>query len=108
MDLDNRHLQIDELLKRDLNDVILREVDFPKGCLVTITKVETTKNIKEARIYISVLPGAFTGKVLSLLRLRSSHFVYLLRKKMAIKHIPDIEFVIDDGKLGENEFDFGS
>lgn len=100
--LENRHLQIDELLKREVAELLLKEVDFPKGCLVTVTKVKTTKDIKEAEIYISVLPKAFTGKVLSLLKTRRKHFIYLIRKKITIKHVPEIRFVIDEG--GNEEF----
>jgi ribosome-binding factor A len=102
---ENRHLQIDELLKRELGELLVREVDFPKGCLVTITKVVTDRDIKESLIYISVLPKAFTGKVLSLMRKRSRHFIYLLRKKVTIKYIPEIKFVIDEPKEDE-EFSF--
>lgn len=100
--MENRNLQIDELLKRDLGDLILREVDLPKGCLVTVTKVKTSKDLKDANVYISVLPNFFTGKVLSLMRKRSKHFVYLLRKKVTIKYIPEIKFIIDnnDGSEG--------
>lgn len=94
--MDNRHLQIDELIRKELGDIFLKEVDFPKGCLVTITKVVTSKDIKEAEVFISVLPGVFIGKVLSLLRRRSNHFVYLLKKKLSIKHVPELSFVFDD------------
>jgi ribosome-binding factor A len=102
---DNRHLQIDELLKREMGDLLVKEVDFPKGCLVTITKVVTDRDIKEADIYISVLPKAFTGKVLSLMRKRSRHFIYILRKKVTIKYIPEIKFIIDEPGE-EEEFSF--
>ncbi len=104
--MDNRHLQIDELLRKELGDIFLREVDFPKGCLVTITKVRTSKDIKEAEVFVSVLPGAFIGKVLSLLRKRSKHFVYLLKKKLSIKHVPDLNFVFDDNISEEASEDF--
>ncbi len=94
--MDNRHLQIDELIRKELANIFLKEVDFPKGCLVTITRVKTSKDIKDARVFISVLPGMFIGKVLSLIRNRSRHFVYLLKKRLSIKYVPDLHFVIEE------------
>ena len=94
-----RHLQMSELIQKGIADIMLKEIDFPKGCLVTVIRVETSKDCKEAKIYISILPNAFIGKILTLFNKRKSFFKHLICKKLSLKHSPEIEFII------ENDYD---
>jgi len=39
--------QVDLLIKEELSKMIVREIEFPPGVLVTVTRVETTPNLIE-------------------------------------------------------------
>ena len=96
MQTDYRHLQMDEQIRKELSDIMLKNIDFPKGCLVTVIRVETLKNCKEAIICVSVLPGKFKGKIFTLLNKRISYFKHLICKRLSLKHSPLIRFKIED------------
>ncbi|NCF74999.1 MAG: ribosome-binding factor A [Xanthomonadaceae bacterium] len=96
MQINYRYLQMNESIKKELGDIMSKNIDFPKNCLVTIIKVKTLKDCKEAKIYISVLPDKFKGKILTLLNKRTSYFKHLICKRLSLKHSPLIKFLIED------------
>ena len=62
--MSHRINQVNELIKQELNDLLVSELEFTKGCLVTITAVETSKDLRHAKIWVSVLPGYLLKKAL--------------------------------------------
>ena len=52
----NRIPKVNELIKREISKMILKEIEFPKDVLVTVTRVQTSSNLSDSNIYISVLP----------------------------------------------------
>ena len=53
--MSKRILQVNELIKEELGKIILQEIEFPKNFLITITRVETASNLKQAFVYISTI-----------------------------------------------------
>ncbi|MCK5460312.1 ribosome-binding factor A [Candidatus Parcubacteria bacterium] len=94
--MQNRILQINDLIRDELNNIILNEVDLPKGCLVTIIRVESESDLKSAIVYVSILPSYFKGKVFKLLVRQSKRLQHSLNRKVRIKFVPAIKFVISD------------
>ena len=92
----HRILQINELIRHELSGLILAEVEFPKDCLVTIMDVQASKDLRHAKIWLSIIPGSYTGQVLSRLDRNIGHLQFLLNQKLSIKPLPRISFVIDD------------
>ncbi|MEA2065134.1 MAG: ribosome-binding factor A [Patescibacteria group bacterium] len=96
--MSNRILQINDLIRDGLNNIILREVDLPKGCLVTIVRVESENDLKSAKVYVSILPSYFEGKVFKILIRKSKRLQHSLNRKISIKFVPQIKFIIADDK----------
>lgn len=94
--MQNRILQINDLIRDGLNDIILKEVDLPKGCLVTIIRVESKSDLKSARVFVSILPSYFKGKVFKILIRKSKRLQHSLNRKVRIKFVPAIKFIIAD------------
>lgn len=90
-----RLLKINELIKHEVGQLLLREVEFPKDCLVTITKVETSRDLRHAKIFISILPFDFNKKVLKKISNQISHLQFLLNKRLSLKPLPRLSFVVD-------------
>lgn len=94
--MSHRIAQVNELIREELNKLLLTEVDFPKGCLVTITAIETSKDLGYAKVWISILPVKFTQKVLAILNHNIGHLQFLLNKKLSLKPLPRLNFAIDE------------
>ncbi len=94
--MSHRLAQINELIRQELNKLLLTEIDFPLGCLVTIVAVETSKDLRYAKVLISVLPESFAKKALEIIRRRIGYLQHLLNKKLSMKPLPRLNFVIDD------------
>lgn len=87
--------RVDELLKRELGLIILREFEFPKDILVTLTRVEVLENLNEAKIYISIFPEKESKKILEILT-RNIYFIQQkLNKKLKMRPVPKIRFLLE-------------
>jgi ribosome-binding factor A len=102
----NRIPQVNQLLKKELSKIILKEVDFPRDVLVTLTRVESFPNLQEARVFVSVLPERDSGKILDILTRRIYYLQQLLNKRLRMRPIPRINFLLEEetaeaGKIEE-------
>ena len=91
--MQERILKINQLIKKELSQMILREVEFSPDVLVTITRVETTRKIDEAKIYVSALPESKTKIVFDILKRRIYYLQHLLNKRLKMRPIPKIVFI---------------
>lgn len=91
-----RILQINELIRHELSQLLVNEIEFPKGCLVTIIRVETSRDLRHAKIWISILPEGYTQKVLERLKREIGRLQFALNKKLTMKPLPRIRFVVDE------------
>ena len=101
-----RIVRVNQLIKKELGQIILREFDFPKDVLVTLTRVETSGNLIHVKAYISVLPETKTAQVLELLNQRIYGIQQLLNKRLRMRPIPKINFAeekqtVQAGKIEE-------
>ena len=92
-----RSERVGKLIREELSKMILREVELP--ALATITEVKVDKKLEGARVEVSVLPStaAFEKAVLAALESKAGYLQHLLLKKINIKPMPRIFFVIDHG-----------
>jgi len=49
--------RINELMKREISSIVQRDFEFP-NVLVTISDVEITDDLREGKVFVSVLGGA--------------------------------------------------
>ena len=85
--------KVNELIKRELSKIILEEINFPKGALVTIIRVEAAPNLYSARVYIGVIPEEKTKEIFVMLRNSIYNLQQLLNKRLRMRPIPRIEFL---------------
>jgi len=84
--------KVNVLIKKELSLILLREVDFSKNALVTITRVEVVPNLSEAKIYVSTMPDSQADKVHEILKRRVYDIQQCLNKRLKMRPIPKIEF----------------
>lgn len=93
--MSDRILRVNALIKRELSQIFLTEVDFPRGVLVTITKVETSANLKEVKVYISVMPDSKSSRISGILNKIIYGIQQNLNKRLMMRPIPRIRFEIE-------------
>lgn len=88
--------RVDALIEKELGQIILREVEFPVGSLVTITRVKCSADLANARVYVSVLPQNLADRVLYILDKLVFVLQKFLDKRLRIRPIPKIRFVKEE------------
>lgn len=90
----HRLQRVKELIKRELSDLIAREIRFDQ--LVTIQEVDITPDLKQAHIFVSVLGGPGQAKkALNLLEKKRKDLQYLLSRRVILKFTPQLHFKLD-------------
>ena len=95
--------KINELIKNQLGHLIIKEIEFPENAMVTITKVETTPDLKSAKVFISVLPENMRGTALSILTKNAVSLHQNLNKQIKTKFTPNLKFCIDEQEIFADE-----
>lgn len=87
--------KINSQITQEMSALIAREVDFKPGVFVTISKVDTTDDLRYTRIFVRVFPQAEINYSLKTLEHERNTLQKLLHKKMQIKVLPKVSFVHD-------------
>ena len=88
--------KINALIQHELSELLSREIEFPGNCLVTIVGVETSKDLRHAKVWVSILPEFYIGKAFEQLKREAGHLQFLLNKRLSMKPLPRLSFAIDD------------
>lgn len=88
-----RTLQVGELLKEELTDIIRREVKDPRVGFMSIMNVDVTTDLRSARVYVSVLgTDEERSNNLDALRSAAKFIRFHLKPRLRMRQIPDLDF----------------
>lgn len=91
-----RAAKVRELMKQEASRIILRELKDPRIGFVTVTKVDITGDLREAKIYVSLM-GSDEEKKNTLAGLESS--LGFVRRELGqcikLRFTPQISFAVD-------------
>ena len=93
----SRMRRVDEAMREVLSDAITSEIKDPRVGFVTVTAVETSADLRHARVYVSVL-GEGAVRRRSMEGLESAHG-FLQRRvagELRLKNTPTLDFLYDD------------
>lgn len=95
--------KVNTLIKRELSQLLLKEIEFPQNVLVTITRVETSPNLIESKVWVSVMftPHQNFGvgpeeKIERILQILNKNIYFLqqkLNKRLKMRPLPRIKFL---------------
>lgn len=92
-----RMFQVNELLKQEIGQILLQEMQDPRLVGVSITEVRTSKDLQHARVYVACLgepeDREETEEALSK---GAGHVRRLLGERIRLKYTPELNFVLDD------------
>ena len=91
-----RKERLEELLKREISDIIRREVKDPRIGFVTVTDAEVSGDLSFARVFVSVL-GSEEQQAASLKGLNSAtRFIRgEFGQRIKLRQVPEISFRFD-------------
>lgn len=89
--------RIDEDIKYYLSKIVQEDLKSPKfNCVITITSVETTKDLRYAKVYISIFGAKHTKQALEELVKAKGYIKKRLSQMLKARMVPDLEFKLDD------------
>jgi ribosome-binding factor A len=96
--MSRRTERVNELLREEISDLLLREVKDPRvSGLVTVTEVDVSPDLRVAKVYISIL-GSEEDRDGTMAALGvASHFLHReIKRRLTIKRVPELRFFRDD------------
>lgn len=93
--------RLNSLLREVISEVILREIRNPKinapSHLVTVKKVDITKDLRQAKVYISMMGSELEKKkVIKALQSAAGYISMQASEKIVIRYFPALTFYLDD------------
>ncbi|PIS38991.1 MAG: ribosome-binding factor A [Candidatus Nealsonbacteria bacterium CG08_land_8_20_14_0_20_43_11] len=85
--------RINSLIEKELSNILVREGDFSEEALVTITRVNTSANLIQAKVFLSVLPEEKTAEVFRILNRRIYEIQQQFNKRVKMRPVPRLIFV---------------
>ena len=92
-----RPQRVSALIQEELGKMLARDIEFAEGVLATITGVDVGEKLEHAKVWLSVLPSDAAEAALKVALKARNELQYRLLKKINIRPMPRIEFVIDRG-----------
>ncbi len=83
--------KVNEAIKRALSEIFIEELPPSTGNMITVLRVDTTKDLSRAEVYISSLKD--TEKIVEDLNKKSGYIRYLLGQKIKIRKLPELHFI---------------
>lgn len=89
--------EVSELLRRELSGILLYELNDPRMGFVTVTRVETAKDLQSAKVFITVrgseqeLEDTLQG-----LEHARGYVQHLVGERLPIRYTPVLEFLEDE------------
>ena len=96
--MSRRIQRVNELLKQEISNLILMELDFSKDTIVTVTGVETFPDLRQAKVKMSIMPFLKAEKILKVLNSQIFNLQKSLNQKLKMKIVPKIKFELDESE----------
>ena len=89
--------RIDQLLRQEIGEILLRDVTDPRIGFATITDVETAPDLRHARVWVSVIgQQAERTETLAALQQAMGFVRRELGHRLRLKRIPELHVRLDD------------
>jgi ribosome-binding factor A len=85
-----RQDRVNELLRREISGVLQRDFEW-KNALVTVSDVDVTQDLKEAKVFVSILGGSAPG-ILDQLERKRGFIQGKVSKRVVLRNTPVLIF----------------
>ena len=92
-----RHQRVRELLKRQIGEVIRREISISQAGLISVNDVEVSGDLKNATVFVSVFGTADQQRRgVAILRRQGKRIQGLVARSVVLKYTPHLRFLADE------------
>lgn len=88
--------KVEQLIKEEVSSIFLHKMQEPELGFITITNVKVSPDLKNAKIYLSVLEKEKRTLVLDRIDHKTKFIRAELAHRISLKFVPEIKFFIDD------------
>ena len=96
--MSNRIEKVNHLIREKLSQIIREELSMKNTILVTILKVDTSKDLRYARAFLSVYPETEKEYVSKTLQKEKGKIHKILHQELYMKPLPKVRFIIDENQ----------
>lgn len=97
LDVSIRANRVAEQMKKELGDIIGRKLKDPRIGFVTVTDVEVTGDLQQAKVFLSVLGDEEKqGKTLEVLEKAKGFIRSEVGNRIRLRKTPELEFLWDE------------
>lgn len=93
--MSRRITQVNELIRSHIAGFLVKETSFKEGVFVTVTKVDTTPDLRYTRVFVSIFPEDEAGYGMATLQHEASMLQIKLHRKLSMKPLPKLSFHLD-------------
>lgn len=93
--MSERIAKINKLIKKQLGEILIRELSIKPGVFITISKVDTTADLRYTRVSISIFPEKESDYIIKTIKKEIYSLQGALNKKLTLKPLPRLEFIAD-------------
>ena len=89
--------RVRELLKRELGEIIRREIPLSEAGLITVNEVGVAADLKSALVYVGVIgTPEQRKKAAALLDKEAKRFQGMIGRAVVLKYTPHLRFEVDE------------
>ena len=99
---DRRRVErVNGLLRQEISNLVASQVNDPRlNGIITITQVRTAPDLRNARVYVSVMGReSVRQEALAGIQSSASYLRRELRNRVSLRYIPFLRFVLDDAMI---------
>jgi ribosome-binding factor A len=93
--MSDRIAKLNKLFKQEVGRLLLEDVDFPAGFIVTVIRADVSPDLHYADIYVSVMPKDKEEEALVSMEKGIYPLQQKINKKLFMKPVPMIRFRLD-------------
>jgi len=91
-----RKIQVGGMIQKEISEVLLRKIKDPRLEMVTISGVDVSPDLKQARVFFSRFGNsAEVQRSLEGLRSATGFIKRELGQRLKLRHVPELEFIYD-------------
>ena len=95
--MSQRTERVDELLRQEIGALLAKEIADPRIGFATITDVETSPDLRHAKVWVSVIGGkADRDETLRAMQQSMGYVRHELGRRLRIRRIPELHVRLDD------------
>lgn len=84
--------KINKLLLQEVSRLLLTEIDFPEGIIVTVGSIDTSPDLKYADVLVATIPDNKTGTALGIIRKKIYKIQKAIDHRLRMRPVPKLRF----------------